>query len=86
MTNRASSYRQTIQPFVELKTTVSQIKAIILFGGKISLFANLRIRNTESYVFLAAKPTYVEWHVHICGVRHYCFLAFSKGITPRRNA
>jgi hypothetical protein len=38
----------------------SQIKVIMLFGGRISLFANLRIGNTESYVFLAAKTTYVE--------------------------
>ena len=64
---RKPSDRRTIQPFVELKTTVAQIKAIMLFGGKISLFANLCIGNTESYVFLAAKTTYVERSSYLQG-------------------
>jgi hypothetical protein len=48
---------QASQPFAEMKTTARWIGGIILFLDEVSLFANLRIGNTETYVFLLVEDT-----------------------------
>jgi hypothetical protein len=48
---------QTIQSGGEMKTTTIRIEGIILLSGEASLFANLRVGNTEVYVFFTAEGT-----------------------------
>jgi hypothetical protein len=49
---------RTIRPSVEMKNNGATDWGIILFMDAASLFANLRIGNTEPYVFLLAGSTY----------------------------
>jgi hypothetical protein len=56
-TNSPPCIGQIIQPFLEITMTALRIGGIIWFLDALSLFANLRIGNTETYVFLVAEDT-----------------------------